>query len=682
MAIVILIPVSSLNEFCKNMESPKTTISTSDFEDLYVELPEEDDEEFKPIPKSKYIPEYETEVERYMAITQSFPKNTILYEYAKQPEGLDSYGVTRWATEEIKRCVDGHNGLCGKEYFYLNFCYIQAVGKKIRPKFRVIDNEWFKLIEACQKSNEWGIICVKRRRVGASWKEACDMLHDCLFKRNQHIGMNSKTERDSFDLFRKVKFIYENLPAFLRVKLSSNTKSELHFSYYIKDSNGTKIKKGNECSIFAVAPTDNAYEGRQLSKWVADEGGKTKNLAVLFNYTEDCLMSETRRTGIPVIFGTAGDIGAEGKDLEYLWSNSNAFKLKRFFMSGFQGLHCDEYGNDDKESCIRWIVYKRHEKEKLRPEEYNSFLQRYPLTVAEAFTVTAAAGVGDLLKIRAQMHSLRETPAKSIKGFFRLANDERAEWIPSAQGKIIIYEHPEPGVDNLYIFGADPADHDDVSSEASDLSLFGLKRAKGLEPAKIVCEYTDRPKEVIEFFEQALLCSMYYNNAKILIERNRYLMIQHFKATGKTHLLARTPLGVAKITGGRADTVGYQMTPQAKDYLKGCIGKYVKDYCSWIPSYELLQEFLYFGAKNTDRAMAFGIALIMLDSYKTPPSTALDSLSTNPNFGFRSVNGEIKRVKYEKRPGILDNYKGAGLDLTAPLRPVEVKPRAPNRLAR
>jgi len=657
---------------------------TSDigFEDISLELPEEGDDEFQPIPASKFIPEYEDEVARYVAITPSFPKNTVLYQYAKQPKDLDNFGFTRWAKEEIRKCKEGDQGMCGKEYFYFHYCFIQAIGKKIRPKFRVVDNEWFKLMEACMKSREWGIICVKRRRVGASWKEACDMLHDCIFNKSFHVGMNSKTERDSFELFRKIKFIYENLPAFLRVKISSNTKSTIDFSYYVKDQLGAKRKKGNESTIIAVAPTDNAYEGRMLSKWVCDEAGKIKNLASMWSYTEDCLFTETRRTGIPVIFGTAGDIGAEGKDLEYMWSNAQEYRLKKFFMSGFMGLNCDEFGNDDKEGCIRWIVYKRHEKEKLRPEEYNVFLQKYPLSVAEAFTVTVAAGVGDLVKIRAQMHSLRETPAKSVRGFFRLIGDENVEWVPSSQGKVILYEQPEKGIDNLYIAGCDPADHDDVSNEASDLSMFVLKRPKGLEPAKIVCEYTDRPREVIEYYEQALLCAIYYNNSKILIERNRYLMIQHFKATGKTHLLARTPIGVARITGGRADTVGYQMTPQAKDYLRGCIGKYVKDYCPWIPSYDLLQEFLYFGAKNTDKAMAFGIALVMLDSYKTPTSNAADKLATVPNFGFRRVNGEIKRVKYEKRPGMLDNYRGAGLDLNAPLKPVVVKPRLPDNLAR
>ena len=108
----------------------------------------------------------------------------------------------------------------------------------------------------------------------------------------------------------------------------------------------------------------------------SDEAGKIRNLATLWQYTEDCLMQETRRVGMPILFGTAGDIGAEGRDLEYMWRNSHQYKLKRFFFAGWMGLTSDEYGNDDKENGIRWIVYERHRREGLRIEELNTFIQK------------------------------------------------------------------------------------------------------------------------------------------------------------------------------------------------------------------------------------------------------------------------------------------------------------------
>lgn len=616
--------------------------------EILLEAPEEQDDKFRVIPVNQYLPELEEEVKRYMLICGSLPFNSIKQEHVEIPKNLDNVGFQRWAEEEIRRCKEGYNGMPGKMYFYFNYCWIQKLGKRIRPQFRVVDNEWFKFIEACQRSNEWGIICVKRRRVGASWKEAADALHDCLFNTYYNVGMNSKTDRDSILLFQKVKFLYDNLPAFLRVPTTAgNTKSNIDFSYYIRDAQNNKLRRGNRSTIVAVAPTDNAYEGMMLNKWVCDEAGKLRNLATLWAYTEDCLMQETRRVGIPILFGTAGDIGAEGKDLEYMWQNAHLYKLKRFFFSGWMGLNCDEFGNDDRENCIRWVVYERFRRQALRVEELNTFIQKYPLTVAEAFTVTTAAGVGNLVKIRAQMQSLFDNPPEKVHGFFRWKKEGGVMWIPDARGKVIIYEQPHQGVDGLYVAGCDPADHDEVFDEASDLSMFILKRQRGTEPPKIVCEYTDRPSDVIEYYEQALMALIYFSNAKVLIERNRYMMIKHFDTMGYKYMMARTPSTVNRIFGTKTNTLGIQMTPAAKEYLKGLIAEYVEDYCGFIPSRALLEEFLYFGARNTDKAMAFGIALIYLQDYKNPAYTKAERVSRTPHFGFVNNNGRIERKIYK-----------------------------------
>lgn len=620
--------------------------------DFNFDIPEEQDDVFRIIKPEDYVPEWESEVQRYMVVSGNLPTNTIFYKHVEEPRNLSKLDFLLWAKEEVRRCKEGHNGMCGKMYFYFNYCWIEAGSKKIRPQYRVVDNEWFKLVEACQKSNEWGIICVKRRRVGASWKEASDVLHDCIFNTFFKVGMNSKTQIDSELLFQKVKFQYENLPAFLRVPTTkSNTKDHLTFAYVIKDEYGNKTTRGNQSTIMAKAPTDNAYEGMALNKWICDEGGKIKNLATIWQYTEDCLMKETRRIGVPIIFGTAGDILAEGKDLEYMWRNAVQYKLKKFFFSGWMGLTSDEYGNDNKEAGIRWIVYERHRKEGLRAEELNTFIQKYPLTVPEAFTVTTAAGVGNIIKIKSQQQSLRDNPPKKFHGWFRLTAAGESEWVPDPKGKCILYEHPKQGFDGLYIAGCDPADHNEVFDEPSDLSMFILMKQSGTDKPHIVFEYTDRPKDVTEYYEQAAMAASYYNRCKILIERNRYMMIDYLEKTRYKYILARTPVGIARVHNGRTTTYGVQMTPAQKEYLKNLIAKYVEDNYEFIPSYDLLDEFLYFGVRNTDKAMAFGIALMHLADSDQQPYAAKTMISRMPHFGFRKdSNGNIQRVNYKISP--------------------------------
>jgi hypothetical protein len=357
-------------------------------------------------------------------------------------------------------------------------------------------------------------------------------------------------------------------------------------------------------------------------------------------------MEQTRRTGIPILFGTAGDIGAEGKDLEYMWRNAHLYKLKQFFFAGWMGLTADNdpYGNDDKEEGIRWIVYERHRREKLRTEEYNTFIQKYPLTVPEAFTVTTDAGVGNIIKIKAQQQNLREKSAFQVKGWFKFRNDSTVDFVPDARGHCIIYEHPKQGVDSLYIGGADPADHNDTFKEASDLSMYIMKRQEGSDPPRIVFEYTDRPADVTEYYEQAMMALIYYNKAKVLIERNRYGMINFFEKSAYKYLIARTPKSVIKVVGGREMTFGLMMTPATKKYLKDLLAKYIEDYYEFIPSWELLDEFLYFGARNTDRAMAFGVLLVYLEDYDHPITDAIQANIRAPHFKYIKQAGAIKRI--------------------------------------
>lgn len=610
---------------------------------------EEEEDEFRLIPESEYEPDLEQRVKEYMLISPVLPENKLKYQYVTIPEFKDSEQYKAFWKEQVRRCKEGFEGMAGKMYFFFNFCYIESLKGKIRPQFRVIDNEWFKFVESCQRSREWGIVCVKRRRVGASWKEAADVLHDVLFNKNFHIGMNSKSDKDSVWLFRKVKFLYNNLPQELRARTTSSTKMFIDFSYVVKDEKGNKIKKGNNSDILVVAPTDSAYEGMMLNKWVCDEAGKIANLPQIWSYTEDCLMQETRRAGIPIIFGTSGDVGKDGAGLKEMWENHEIYKLKRFFFAGWMGLAVDEFGNDRKEDCIRWIIYERRRREKLNSKSYNDFLQRYPLTVEEAFTDNALFGVGDPVKIGAQIQGLVLNPPLFTKGYFKEDDAGNVIWIPDRLGPCIVYEHPpEIRKPNSYISGCDPADIDDVFEEASDLSTYIMSVREGLSRPKIVFEYTDRPRELNKYYDQVLMALRYYGDCRTLIERQKGgRMISYFADRGYKKLLMTTPQEIIRLVPTRQLQIGIQMSPTVKDYLRGLITEYVDESHDIIPSIPLLNELKVFGSKNTDKAMAFGITLIALrevsKSYKTLNKGPIKNI---PTFKYmRDINGKITLVR-------------------------------------
>ena len=595
-----------------------------------------------------YIPELEERVKYYMGISKDLPINTVKHVRVKIPSFKDDYEKAKWEREEIRRCKEGHAGMSPKMYFFFHYVWIKNLeGGKIAPEFRVADDMWFSTIKEAQDSKEWGVVCVKRRRVGASWKEAADVVHDCSFQPFYHVGMNSKSERDSQLLFNKVKFIYDNLPPFLRATTSAGkTKSSIDFSYYVRDDMGNKIKRGTQSEIIVVAPTDSAFEGQMLNKWIADEAGKTPNLPQMWSYTEDCLMQETRRVGTPVLFGTSGDIGRDGRGLKEMWDNAEVYKLKRFFFSGYMGLIVDEYGNDMREEAIRWIVYERHARKSLSAKSYSDFLQRYPLTLEEAFSQASEGGLGDIIKINSQITALTDNPPRAVHGRFKRNKQGEAVFIPEQDGKSIIYEHAKKGIANLYVAGCDPADHDDAYSEASDLSLYIMRKQYGVEPPRVVFEYTDRPRQLNDYYDQAIMALEYYNGTKVLIERNRYRMISYFDITGNKHLLHYSPQGIMKLVGGRANTLGIHMNDSVKEYLEDLVEEYVDDFYELIPSKDLLHEFIQYGTTNTDRVIAFGLTLMLLKEDRSNVKRKNQANLSLPSFKFiRASNGSIKRVQ-------------------------------------
>ena len=602
------------------------------------------------IPKSEYIDELEDKVKFFVANAIKPKKvSNIIHSRVTVEDFKNPTEQVMWELDEIRKCKEGHAGMSPKMYFYFNYCaQLNITGGKIYPDYRVSQDDYMDFLQETQNSREFGVIAVKRRRWGASWVAAADVLHDVIFNKFFRVGMNSKTETDSIELFRKVKFIYDNLPQFLRVRTTAgNSKMSMDFSYYIKDSEGNRIRRGNQSEIIVKAPVATAFEGQMFNKWICDEAGKIPVLPQLWSYTEDCLMENTVRAGVPFIFGTSGDIGKEGYGMRKMWQNAEAHKLKRYFLPGYSGLIIDEFGNDLQEEAIRWIVYQRKLMENVGPKLYNDFLQKYPLTVEEAFSIANTGGVGNIVLINKQIQSLIEDPPVIKRGTFVLdSNGEVFFKQDPKNGKVIMYEDVIPGLKNGYNFGCDPADHDDVSNEASDLSLIGMRKQYGTKPPQIILNYTDRPKKVNDYFEQSSLALIYYNKSKVMIERNRYAMISYFQEKGLKYLLSSSPRGIMTMLNGRpTNTIGVTTTDAVKEYIEVLISEYIEEYWDLIPDEELLNQCRKWGAENTDMVMAWGMCLIQAkdDTNKIKFRGEKDKTLVLPTY--QSVNGRIVRIR-------------------------------------
>lgn len=601
------------------------------------------------IPRNEYKPELELKVEYYLSIIPKSEKNTKKFYRTKEIETRDEHERFLWEKEEIRRVREGHFGLSGKAYFFLNYVKMSDLESGlIRPEFRMSQIRWFDELTNCEKEKSgWGMICVKRRRGGFSWMEAADMLHDAITQPMRHFGMTSKTEQDAIELFKKVAFIYDNLPVWLRPTMASKTSKSILFGIKTKDAKGNNILKGHRSEIVLRAPTDTSWEGYALKKLIIDEAGKLAggNLRQIFSYAEATMLQGTKRVGIPVIFGTSGDVGKEGKELMEMWHNSDVYKLKKFFYGGWMGLDelVDEYGNDNEEEAIRWITYERYRKESLSSKEYIDFIQQFPLTVQEAFTANTDTGLGNRVKLEKQRNSLLENPVQKKKGYFMLDKDGKPVFVASPRGACIIYEEPEPQYRDLYLAGQDPTDHTTSAKDVSSLSMFIMKKQHGSTPPKIVFEYTDRPNIPRDYYEQALCALMYYNDCKVMIERNKIGVITYFEERGAKHLIATSPQGLNRLIASQTYNLGYYKTKATTQYGEELIADYVENHYELIPSIELIEELQNYGLKNTDRVDALMAALIYL---KDDKSIARDKKTVGgaPRFSYKFVNGILQKV--------------------------------------
>lgn len=608
------------------------------------------------IPKNEYQSDLEElvklHVDRIMINEPPFRVKK-KYKHIEIPDfGNDNRARDEWAREEISRCKNGYDGLPGKFYYYFNHCKIESKTEGfIRPHFRAVDVAWFKAIEDCKGSGK-GIVCIKRRQIGASWKESADVLHDCTFNNGFHVGMNSKSKDDSEMMFDNIRVIHQEVTSELRpTATATNNRERIFFAKKITDANGNPVFIGTRSSIRCVAPTPAAHAGKRYGKLVIDEAGEQSDLLSMWSKSEPCITQDTRRVGVPIIFGTVGDITGAGAGLKRMWEKNESYDFIRFAFWGYHALIIDEYGNDDIENGVRYILYERRKRDGRSRKERDEFFQMFPLYDEDAFLNVSASGVGDQLLVGQRLNKVQKEPPTKHVGYMRRNKDGGVDFVPdNDKGKIIVYEFPKP-LANGYVAAADPADHDDVEKnrDTSNLALAIVKRMFGLEPPKLVLEYVDRPRKLDEFFEQSVMALQWYNNTKVLVEDNRNRMKKYFEDNGYIDLLSNTPRPSKYKFGGFEKTIGVKMNEDRKQTMMGLIADHIDNYIDTIDSERLLKEFQVFGGEHADDdlAIAFGWALTLLQADRRIAQFRNETKTDQvPNY--KKMNGKIVMVNNNK----------------------------------
>lgn len=538
-----------------------------------------------------------TNTEYFLETRKVFEKHKT---YCRAPKG--SYAYREFWLEENKRCIEGYKAgdlyIPGTYYFYLNFTQIpvkdKVTGRKKRgfPLFTDVDLEFFKNIELA-RSLKKGFVFLKPRRIGASEKNAALVNHEYNFYRDSKclIGafQSDLSENTMKMCLGGLNFLDKETE--WKKQRNPDTMSFVQ-ARYKETTDGVEVWKGYNSSIERLTFKDNPFAsiGRTASIFLLEEAGRFPNLISSYNISEPCWKDGDDMIGIPVLYGTGGDMEGGTADFAEMFYNPDKYNLLAFdntwdgdtnkkrcgwFVPASRmrfGDYKDPYGEHpefkgiemvDKEGNSNTIVGEQSvldfRKSKLQgrdPKAVRDATTQYPLSTEEAFLISKGARFPiDLQYVLADLES--NEIYKNAEWVGRLVvEDNKVVWkndptvkpiqsFPIAEGErkeggIVIYEMPldinGEVPHGIYIAGIDPYDTDQAEYSDSLGSTLVYNRLT----KRIVAEYTARPELAKDYYENVRRLLMFYN-ATAMYENEKRGLFSYFENRHCTHLLADTP---------------------------------------------------------------------------------------------------------------------------------------------
>lgn len=614
----------------------------------------------------------------FLEVREYFEKHQM---YTKSLPG--TYQYKEFWDNEVDKCMNGvQKGdlwIPGPYYFYLNYQPIlgkdEITGrkKKVFPKFTDADLEYFKIVDRARKEKK-GVIMTKPRRTGFSFKNSALVNHEYIFYRDAKCviaAFESKLSENTMNMcLEGINFLDANT-----VWYRPRTPDTREFvkARHQKVVDGKPTWVGYNSEIRRLTFQNNPFSSIGLSSniFLFEEAGLFENILESYNISEPCWKDGEDMVGIPILFGTAGDMEKGSLQFSEMFYNPNDFNLLAFdniwepeksnqkcgwFLPATRNRFgeykdpadgkikplIDEDGNSNEE-LARLSIMKLRDSKKNNPKGYRDSITQYPLTPSEAFLVSGSnIFPGYLLTDRL---SELETDKSIYDSYWNVEfiNKSSGEVemtisakkpidkfpltsIDDKKGCIQIFEQPyqDKPAYGIYLAGIDPYDDDDSQTDSlgSCIIMNSLTR-------RIVAEYTGRPETAKEFYENCRRLLLYYN-ALANYENNKKGLFSYFENNNCTYLLADTPkilkdqevIRTVYSSGNnsKGTNATVQVNKTAREWLKTWMLEpaYNKEEgvknANLIPSIPMVKEAIYWNPDgNFDRISALGMLMILLE---------------------------------------------------------------------
>ena len=543
--------------------------------------------------------------------------------YTNAPFGSKDYN-DYWDEQE-KRVINGYSvggvRVTGRHYFYLNFCLIKArpidpltgaekegENRKIITLPRFLDHNyyWFHEFEKCAAEGPYrnhpkkGMIVAKSRRKGFTYQVTGGVYGYNFNFIPASMNILAAYEKGHYKV--TLDGIHHTINHVNRItdwgKKQGKLSKRDHFraSFVIKNPyTGIEIEDGYMSEIQAVSFKDNPFKsiGESTDLMGFEEAGKFEHLLTAYTISEPTFRDGDIMTGIPLIWGTGGDMEKGTKDFAEMFYDPEPYGLmayeniydenatgdcgwfiddmwyypgsviKTYYVDGKEKTETlpfvDQEGNSMRVIAEQSLDEKRLKRRRGSRSAYNKFVTQQPKNPAEAF-LRVQGTMFDTIRASARL-SMIETNKKTYIDSIWKANlipdpttnkikFEYNETDPPLydfpiksnkhKGVIEIYEMPVTNDIGEVPFGRYIAGIDTYDDDESTTNSVGSILVLDLLTDRIVCHYKGRPETADKFFETVRKILKFYN-AVGNYERNKKGLYGYFYNKNNLHLLVDEP---------------------------------------------------------------------------------------------------------------------------------------------
>tara|TARA_A100000172_G_C3044260_1_gene111882 strand:- start:68258 stop:70408 length:2151 start_codon:yes stop_codon:yes gene_type:complete len=582
-------------------------------------------------------------------------------------EGTIAYD--QYWDEQDHRCINGYKpvgmpAITGRHYFYMNMNKIMLLDgdderKSLKnPLYRSLDRRLSYEVDNAIK-DRYGLIIGKPRRVGLSWFGAMLIVYDMLFYLRNEVGVCAGKQDKADDFYAKVLALFSNIKKEYRSGILVKNSEEFKIGYDYTE-NKQKIEDGILSSMYikTMFSDSSSFEGKSLSMCVFEEAGLFENIIASFKATEPCFKDGSKMFGLPLVYGTGGEIDKGSKGYKEMWENHKAFNLNKVFIPSYEyypgdGIP-DKHGNSisffdkrtgdtDKEAALAYIMAERKRVGESR-DALTKHIQSYPIKESEIFIKTKG-GILDRRKLTGQMIQLNEGLGenKRKEGVLRWVDTEKAaKLLVRANNRkercLIRLEHGstvkfqettnDPWLTKVAdpinkrnsdykpdIAGIDSYDDEVVQDGKHSFGAMMVYRCyAGVSteydyPIAYIKERGDGSTDDI-FYEHSLMTAIYYN-CETLIEYSKFAIMTWWKDVGAHEYLKIRPELEDVIGPSKArNEYGQRMNAREKALGTKLLKSEVNENVHKILFNEIIVDLMDYGDTNTDLAMAYVMCLI------------------------------------------------------------------------